>query len=115
MRLLFLIRFCLRVLQEKGLIQILPDDIHGRPVLFYDRIRSVKSVYSREEVARIHFYLLHVMSKREGVAQRGYVRVVFLKVGCLLWFRMEIIVSSVQDLNEVFSRCLILLAGFVVD
>ena len=65
---------------EKALVQVLPDDKYGRPVLFWDRIRSNKSVIQRDEVARIHFYMLHVMTKRKSVQTNGYVCIINLKV-----------------------------------
>lgn len=65
---------------EKAVVQILPDDSFGRPVLFWDRIRSNKSVIHRDEVARIHFYMLHIMTKRTSVQKNGYVCIINLKV-----------------------------------
>jgi hypothetical protein len=65
---------------EKALVQVLPDDEYGRPVLFWDRIRSVKTVVTRDQVVRAHFYMLHIIAQRESVQKKGYVCIVFLKV-----------------------------------
>ena len=82
--------------QEKGIVQILPEDNYGRPVLFWDRIRSVHSVLSIESCSRIHFYLLQTMlEERSDVVKNGFIRLKFLKVGqaslsisCLRTFTM---------------------------
>lgn len=69
-----------RAALEKAVVHVLPDDKYGRPVLFWDRIRSNKSVIHRDEVDRIHFYMLHVMTKRKSVQTKGYVCIINLKV-----------------------------------
>ena len=38
---------------EKGIIQILPDDDHGRAVFFMDRIRMCEPHATRAELVRI--------------------------------------------------------------
>jgi hypothetical protein len=66
---------------QLGCLQLLPNDIHGRLVIFVDRIRAVKPIVTREEFARIAFYWLHVAVSR-AAAQRepcGPVCIVNLK------------------------------------
>lgn len=88
-----------RTALEKAVVQILPDDSFGRPVLFWDRIRSNKSVIQRDEVARIHFYMLHVMTKRKSVQTKGYVCIINLKVRFITY----LIPSYRQSTNATFA------------
>jgi hypothetical protein len=63
-----------------GLAFVLPDDEKGRAVLFFDRIRLVRSVISRDEVIRILFYFLQVMLDDNSVQTGGYVTITNFKV-----------------------------------
>jgi hypothetical protein len=63
-----------------GLIQLLPDDESGRPVFYWDRIRSVASVVQRESLVRTFFYLFQVMAERESGQRNGFSIMIFLKV-----------------------------------
>jgi hypothetical protein len=65
---------------HKGIIHILPDDVSGRPVLFWDRIRSVDTVASRDSIVRCLFYMMQVMSERIDTQRSGYVWMVYLRV-----------------------------------
>ena len=40
----------------KGIIQILPDDDHGRAALFFDRTRMCNPHLTRGEIVRIRIY-----------------------------------------------------------
>jgi hypothetical protein len=64
----------------KHLIAILPDDASGRPVLFWDRIRSVDSVASRQSIVRCMFYNMQVMAERTDAQRSGYAWIVYLRV-----------------------------------
>ena len=68
-----------RAAMEIGLLQILPDDNNGRPILYWDRIRAIPPMIRRDETARIYFYLLHTMSQRESVQRNGYVWIIYSK------------------------------------
>jgi hypothetical protein len=41
---------------QEGFVYVLPPDQHGRPVLFFDRIRCIKQFASRKQVLRCFFY-----------------------------------------------------------
>jgi hypothetical protein len=58
---------------EKALIAMLPDDDHGRPVVYWDRIRSTAAVAPRASVLRCCFYLMQVLSEQERAQKQGCV------------------------------------------
>mmetsp|Transcript_26259 Transcript_26259/g.62412 ORF Transcript_26259/g.62412 Transcript_26259/m.62412 type:complete len:543 (-) Transcript_26259:1517-3145(-) len=43
---------------QKGIVTILPNDECGRAVIFFDRIRAIPAIASRETVLKIIFYML---------------------------------------------------------
>jgi hypothetical protein len=65
-----------------GVFQILPNDEKGRAVLFFNRIRAVRSVMTRDALSRCFFYLTQVLFEREDVQKSGYVLVINVKGMC---------------------------------
>jgi hypothetical protein len=65
-----------------GVFQILPNDEKGRAVLFFDRIRAVRSIISRDALIRCFFYVTQVLFETENVQKRGYVWIVNAKGMC---------------------------------
>lgn len=57
----------------QGVICLLPLDAHDRPVVYWDRIRSVRPNFERDEVVQMLFYMLQVISESEDAQRRGYV------------------------------------------
>jgi hypothetical protein len=63
---------------RKGIVTISPDDKHGRPVFYWDRIRATGP--HRDSVRRCLFYVLQVLMEQENAQRRGCVYVINLKV-----------------------------------
>jgi hypothetical protein len=73
-----------------GVVQILPNDENGRAVFFFDRIRAVRSLLTRDALGRCFFYLAQVLLEREDVQKCGYVFVVNVKGMCNVQYKLEI-------------------------
>lgn len=58
---------------------ILPDDVHGRAVLYFDRIKGTRNSMSRESLMRIYFYHLQVIAERREIHGKGYVQIINFK------------------------------------
>jgi hypothetical protein len=65
---------------EKASSTMLPDDDHGRPVVCWDRVRSMASVIPRASVLRCGFYLLQVLSEQKRAQKGGYVVMINYRV-----------------------------------
>lgn len=63
---------------EKGVIRILPNDEHGRSVMFMDRIRAIRSIISREGYGLVGFYTLHLLMHQ--TVKQGYVAMVNVRL-----------------------------------
>jgi hypothetical protein len=93
---------------EKALITMLPDDDYGRPVLCWDRIRSVATVAPRASLIRCCFYVMQVLSEQERAQKRGYVTVANYRVsgtaGSDVCLELEVPIKSSFCLN-LLSLC----------
>jgi hypothetical protein len=62
---------------EKGFLNILPADLSGRQVIFFDRIRATPFVASRDSVLQVLFYVLQKALSRDHddstVLKNGFV------------------------------------------
>lgn len=58
---------------RKGFLCAVEDDAHGRPVLYYNRIRATREIVPREAACRCWFYMLHVLSLKEETQRSGLV------------------------------------------
>lgn len=81
-----------------GVILVLPDDRHGRPVFFWDRIRCTKVVAPRQNASRCYWYGLQAIAECERAQKLGYVLIVNLK-GCDLYQHFDRILS--KSTNEI--------------
>jgi hypothetical protein len=59
---------------RKALILILPNDDHGRPVVYFDRVRCTSGFIPRDSMARCIFYVGQALCEREST-QKGAVLV----------------------------------------
>ena len=55
-----------RALLSLGLVFLLPDDRHGRAVMYLDRTRFTLRVGTREAFLRVLFYVLYTISYRDN-------------------------------------------------
>ena len=69
-------------LMELGLVFFLPQDAHGRAVLYLDRTRFTQRVATRDAMLRVLFYMLHAMSDRDNPRPGEFVLLVNVKVNC---------------------------------
>ena len=74
---------------RKGIVQLLPNDVHGRSVIFFDRMRAVKPTLTREEVFRIVFYLTHIVSQKKTRKERTMVVLACFKVRFFFIFTLS--------------------------
>jgi len=58
---------------EKGFLNVLPKDPSGRAVIFFDRIRAIPAVASRDSVLRVIFYILQKVAMQDEVISNGFV------------------------------------------
>ena len=58
---------------ESGILSIMPHDTFGRGVLFFDRIRAIPPLATRQAMVRVVFYFLQVMSEDPHMQRNGYV------------------------------------------
>jgi hypothetical protein len=65
---------------EKGSTTMLPDDDHGRPVVCWDRVRSMAAVIPRASALRCGFYFFQVLSEQERAQKGGYVVMINYRV-----------------------------------
>jgi hypothetical protein len=77
---------------RKGIVSISPDDKHGRPVFYWDRIRATGP--HRDAVRRCLFYVLQVLMEQENAQKRGCVYVINLKVSAVPAFDHVYVVSK---------------------
>jgi hypothetical protein len=109
----------------KGVLYTLSPDDHGRPVLFYDRIRATKKVIPRQTLARCWFYVASVaaaeINHQEGdSSSRGIVYLVNCRVSVSskLLDRLKNLASLTFlqsfDLYQHFDRALMKLTTKII-
>lgn len=65
---------------ELGYVARVPDDHHGRPVIFLDRSNSTKAHnYQRDCWLRVMWYMVHVICTNPEYQRSGYVVIINLK------------------------------------
>lgn len=61
---------------RKGTHILLPYDSKGRPVIYWDRIRSMRPICERNEAYQVSFFVRHIMSESIVAQKRGHVLIV---------------------------------------
>lgn len=59
----------------QGVVCQLPPDARDRPVVYWDRIRSIRPYFERDHIVQMLFYVLQVVSENEEAQRRGYVSI----------------------------------------
>jgi hypothetical protein len=65
---------------QQGFIFEAPHDMHHRPVVYFDRIRSSKKIAPRDAVNRCIYYVLQKVTRHGGATSSGYVLLLNLRV-----------------------------------